>query len=59
MTRNIEISPSASDEEVAAITAALSRYFSDLLFGAEENLISRSEPPVPEPTWRFSGRWWQ
>jgi hypothetical protein len=48
----IEISPAATDDETAAIVAAI------------EALWPRPVPPPPDndvptrSTWRFSGRWW-
>ena len=60
LPRSIAISPPASEEEVAAIVAALSRCAPHLLFGAETPPPARRVPSAaPKPTWRFSGRWWQ
>jgi hypothetical protein len=45
----VRISPDPSDEEVAAIVAAV------------EELWPRpagAAPPAPPTRWRFSGRWW-
>lgn len=46
---DITITPEPSDEEAAAIAAAVSVVTTP---GAEEP----TEQPVPR--WRFSGRWW-
>jgi hypothetical protein len=46
-----EISPSPSDEEVAAIVAAVEALWPRPVF-------IESSPVVRVPTWRFSNRWW-
>jgi hypothetical protein len=47
----LEISPLPSDEEVAAIVAAVEALWPKPVF-IESSPISRV------PTWRFSNRWW-
>jgi hypothetical protein len=48
---NLEISPGATDEEVAAIVAAI-----DALWPRPARF--ESAPVGRVPTWRFSNRWW-
>jgi hypothetical protein len=48
---NVEISPAATDEEVAAMVAAVEALWPKPVF-IESSPISRL------PTWRFSNRWW-
>ncbi|HEY7628897.1 MAG TPA: hypothetical protein VH761_17635 [Ilumatobacteraceae bacterium] len=48
---NIEVSPSPSDEEVAAILAA-----TEVLWPRQAMIVPA--PPLRRPTWRFSNRWW-
>jgi hypothetical protein len=48
---NLEISPLPSDEEVAAIVAAVEVLWPKPVF-VESSPVSRV------PTWRFSNRWW-
>lgn len=50
MTR-VEISPLPTDEEVAAIVAAVEALWPKAVY------IDPS-PVVRVPTWRFSNRWW-
>jgi hypothetical protein len=47
-----EISPAATDDEVAAIMAAM-----EALWPKPVVLVGSAESPR-RPTWRFSGRWW-
>jgi hypothetical protein len=49
--RSASISPSPTDEETAAITAAVEAMWPRPVFTAEE--VQRREA-----AWRFSGRWW-
>jgi hypothetical protein len=46
----VEITPTPSDEEAAAITAAIEMSWPRPVIAAE----AAPEPP----RWRFSGRWW-
>jgi hypothetical protein len=48
---SLEISPTPSDEEVAAIVAAVEVLWPKPTF-VESSPLSR------RPTWRFSNRWW-
>ncbi|MEP7201710.1 MAG: hypothetical protein ABI894_03820 [Ilumatobacteraceae bacterium] len=48
---DIQISPQPTDDEVAAIVAAL-----DALW--PKPVRFDSAPAVRKPTWRFSNRWW-
>jgi hypothetical protein len=45
----MEISPEPTDEEVAAIAAAIEV--------AWPRAVAGGRPPAP-PRWRFAGRWW-
>jgi hypothetical protein len=45
----VDISPTPTDEEAAAIAAALELSWPRAVVGAE---------PEAAPRWRFSGRWW-
>ena len=47
----VEISPSATEEEVAAIVAAIEALWPKPVI-VESNVARRV------PTWRFSNRWW-
>ncbi|HSB88001.1 MAG TPA: hypothetical protein VLD86_16930 [Ilumatobacteraceae bacterium] len=47
----VEVSPAASDEEVAAIVAALQALW-------PKPVIIEPTPVSRKPTWRFSNRWW-
>ena len=47
----VQITPSPTDEETAAIVAALE--------AAQPKVVLVAEPPRQRSTsWRFSGRWW-
>ncbi len=46
---SLQITPAATDEEAAAIVAAI-----ELVWPR----AAPSAPPEPPPRWRFSGRWW-
>jgi len=46
-----EISPAASEEQVAAIVAALEVSW-------PKQFVIESVPAVRVPRWRFSNRWW-
>lgn len=48
---NVEISPGATDEEVAAIVAAI-----EVLW--PKPATADPEVALRRPTWRFSNRWW-
>ena len=48
---SLDISPAPSDEEVAAIVAAV-----EVLW--PKPVIVEPTPFVRVPTWRFSNRWW-
>jgi hypothetical protein len=48
---NIEISPTPTDEQVAAIVAAVEALWPKPVF-------NESSPTSRVPTWRFSNRWW-
>jgi hypothetical protein len=48
---NVEISPVPTDEEVAAIVAAVEAFWSRPVF-------IEVSPVTRVPTWRFSNRWW-
>jgi len=48
---NVEVSPAASEEEVAAIVAAVQALW-------PKPVIVESSPVSRVPTWRFSNRWW-
>jgi hypothetical protein len=48
---NVSISPSATDEEVAAIMVAVEALW-------PKPVTVESTPLVRVPTWRFSNRWW-
>jgi hypothetical protein len=48
---NLEISPGATDEEVAAIVAAIEALW-------PRPALVESAPVARVPTWRFSNRWW-
>jgi hypothetical protein len=48
---NLSISPSPSDEEVAAIVAAVEVLWPKAVF-------FEPAPAVRVPKWRFSNRWW-
>jgi hypothetical protein len=48
---NVSVSPSASDEEVAAIVAAI-----EVMWPRAVVVVASSV--VRKPTWRFSNRWW-
>ena len=45
----MEISPTPTDEEAAAIVAAIEASW--------PRAVSSGPPPAP-PRWRFAGRWW-
>jgi hypothetical protein len=51
MSMRVEISPVPTDEEVAAIVAAVEALWPKAV-GVE------TSPVVRVPTWRFSNRWW-
>ncbi len=46
----MEIRPAPTDEEAAAIAAAIEMSWPRAVVGG-------AEPPAP-PRWRFAGRWW-
>jgi hypothetical protein len=48
---NLEISPSATDEEVAAIVAAVEAMW-------PRAIVIEPAASIRKPTWRFSNRWW-
>jgi hypothetical protein len=48
---NVEISPAPTDDEVAAIVAAIEAMW-------PRPMMIESMPPARRPTWRFSNRWW-
>ena len=48
---NVEISPEPTDEQVAAIVAAVEALWPKAVF-------VETSPVVRVPTWRFSSRWW-
>jgi len=48
---SIEISPSATDDEVAAIMAAIEALW-------PRPVVVEATEAVRRPTWRFSNRWW-
>lgn len=48
---NVEISPAATDAEVAAIVAAIEALW-------PKPALLEATPAVRVPTWRFSNRWW-
>jgi hypothetical protein len=50
-TSRVEISPAPTDEEVAAIVAAVEALWPKAVY-------VESAPAVRVPTWRFSNRWW-
>lgn len=50
MTAGMEITPAPSDEEAAAIVAAVEAAW-------PRPVVVAQEAPEP-PRWRFSGRWW-
>jgi hypothetical protein len=45
----MDVSPDPTDEEMAAIAAAVEV--------AWPRAVATGEPPTP-PRWRFAGRWW-
>jgi hypothetical protein len=47
----LEISPLPTDEEVAAISAAVEALW-------PKPVVVESSPVARKPTWRFSNRWW-
>ncbi|HEX4903821.1 MAG TPA: hypothetical protein VFU93_00110 [Acidimicrobiales bacterium] len=47
----MEVSPTPTDEELAAIVAAHAALAKSVVVVAEE-------PSGPSTAWRFSGRWW-
>ncbi|MEO5902241.1 MAG: hypothetical protein ABIR68_19215 [Ilumatobacteraceae bacterium] len=47
-----DISPSATEEETAAIMGAMEALWPKPI------VVVEATAPVREPTWRFSGRWW-
>ena len=49
---NAEITPSPSDEETAAIVAAVEALW------PRPFLAPPADSPLRVPTWRFSNRWW-
>jgi hypothetical protein len=49
---NTDISPVPTDEEAAAIVAAVEALW------PRPVILSASQDPLRTPTWRFSGRWW-
>jgi hypothetical protein len=51
MIVNVRIEPEPSDEEAAAVVAALDALWPRPMSGAPA-------PRVVSPAWRFSGRWW-
>ncbi|MEP7112970.1 MAG: hypothetical protein ABI862_06870 [Ilumatobacteraceae bacterium] len=51
MTGRLNISPAPSDEEVAAIVAAVEALW-------PQPMLIESAPAIRVPTWRFSNRWW-
>lgn len=48
---NAQITPAPTDEEAAAIVAAVEALWPRPVMLADDN-------PLRTPTWRFSGRWW-
>jgi hypothetical protein len=48
---NVEVSPAAGAEEVAAIVAAIEALW-------PKPAVVESSPVRRLPTWRFSNRWW-
>ena len=46
----MEISPTPTDEEAAAIAAAIE--------AAWPRAVAVDPPAVEPPRWRFAGRWW-
>jgi hypothetical protein len=51
MRVNVDISPTPTDDEVAAIVAAVEALWPKPVF-------IESSPVLRVPTWRFSNRWW-
>jgi hypothetical protein len=49
---NTDISPVPTDEEAAAIVAAVEALW------PRPVILAESQDPLRTPTWRFSGRWW-
>ena len=47
-----QISPAPTDEEAAAIVAAVEALW------PRPVVTDDSQNPLRNPTWRFSGRWW-
>jgi hypothetical protein len=47
----VEVSPAATDDEVAAIVAVLEAMW-------PKPVVIESYPVGRVPTWRFSNRWW-
>lgn len=45
----MEITPTPSEEEAAAVVAAIE---------ASWPRVAAAEPAEPPPRWRFAGRWW-
>jgi hypothetical protein len=45
----MDITPAPTDEEAAAIAAAIDAAWPRAVVGAA---------PAPTPRWRFAGRWW-
>jgi hypothetical protein len=52
MSSNPLISPSPTDEETAAIVAAVEALW------PRPVVVVASEPAQRDTSWRFSGRWW-
>jgi hypothetical protein len=50
--KTAEVSPVPTDDELAAIVAAIEAVWPRPVIAAE------SQNPLRSPTWRFSGRWW-
>lgn len=50
MTESVEISPTPTDEEAAAIAAAIEVSW--------PRSVVIAEAPAEPARWRFSGRWW-
>jgi hypothetical protein len=48
---NVEVSPAATDVEVAAIIAAIEALW-------PKPMLVEAPRAVRVPTWRFSNRWW-
>jgi hypothetical protein len=47
---NVRIEPEPTEEEAAAVVAALEALW--------PKPVAASAPRVVSPAWRFSGRWW-